>query len=247
MSLQTSDIVNWLTKRTLAGAVIGCILGLIWITTPLFQWFPGGFLQYIAPSPTIPEILSPEPLYTPFQTYLSIFILFSPVIFGCILGFIIGHWLDIKLDKDLGKIAAVAFIVLGIIGIASVPYLVGIAQKYDPPGPVMGVVLLDTQPEDYYELSEEDLLKYPFFEEAMKNPGCLVDTPEDVDYLSFVSVKGKPFPWVVKFGDDYYSVHQMRRSGEGGISPITVPLIVLFSSILIIMSAIWLVMGRKKQ
>ena len=244
MSLQMSNKANRLTKRTLAGAVIGCILGLIWITTPLFQWFPGGFLQYIAPSPTIPEILSPEPLYTPFQTYLSIFILFSPVIFGCILGFIIGHQLDIKLDKDLGKIAAVAFIVLGIIGIASVPYFYDFARALEPAGEI-GVIPLDTPLDEYYEISEEDLSKYPFFREAVETPGHMVTVWKDMDYAEFAWGSGKPHPWVAKVGDRYYEVYWFM-AGDG-IGCITIPLIGFCSIILVIMSGMWVVGGRDRD
>ena len=209
------------TQRTLTGAIIGCILGLIAMTIPSIQ-----------------EILSPDPAlyYTPFRIAAGILITFLPLILGCITGTLAGYWLDRKISKRMGKVTAAALLVIGICGIISVPYFYDLARALEPAGEI-GVIPLDTPPDEYYEISEEDLSKYPFFREAIENPGEMVTVWKDMDYAEFAWGSGKPYPWVAKVGDRYYEVYWFR-AGDG-IGCITSPLIGFCSIILVIMSGIW--------
>ena len=230
--------------RTLAGAIIGCILGLIAMMTPSIHWVLGGFLApYLLPEQTLQEILSPDPAlyYTPSRMAAGILITFLPLILGCITGTLAGYWLDRKISKRMGKVTAAALLVIGICGIISVPYFYDLTRALEPAGEI-GVIPLDTPPDEYYEISEEDLSKYPFFREAIETPGHMVTVWKDMDYAEFAWGSGKPHPWVAKVGDRYYEVYWFM-AGDG-IGCITIPLIGFFSIILVIMSWMWVVRGR---
>jgi len=65
------------------------------------------------------------------------------------------------------KKTVATLLIIGIICVVCVPSLMTFAGRYRPIA-ALEAHSIDTIPEDYIELSEEDLLKYPFFKEAIE-------------------------------------------------------------------------------
>jgi len=180
-------------ERTLAGAVIGCIIGLLLLLIPDSRDLLWDISEFLI---TITHLdLSEHPALHAL----------SPMILCGFIGAVIGFYLDVRSGEKLKRETKYVLLALSIIGLVSVPYLFTVAEKYQPSAGVR-VESIDAIPEEYIEFGEEELLKYSFFREAIEKPGEIIEIDPGTNYLGFEHNWGLD-PIFYKVGDNYHEVY----------------------------------------